>query len=101
MAGLISLFLGVQNIKHKVQMDLFLLINPFKPGFLPSSRQTLPWDVAFPKFEEASTLPELFLIEQQFVWLTADVIAETDGGESALYVHFYHGLFKIMIYLDN
>jgi hypothetical protein len=36
-----------------------------------------------PTVEETSTLPELFLVEQQFVSLRADVIAETTGGESA------------------
>jgi hypothetical protein len=79
MVGLISLFLAIQKTKTMDQMNLFSLVDPAKPCLLPSPRQTVHWHVAFPKFEEASALPELFLIEEQFIWLMADVIAKTDG----------------------
>jgi hypothetical protein len=82
-------------------MDLFSLVVPAKPFLLPSPRQTVHWHIAFPKFEEASPLPEFFLIEEQFIWLKANVIAKTDNSKSVPDVDFHHYLCEIVIDLDN
>jgi hypothetical protein len=77
MIGLISLFPDVKKIGSIDEIDLFWSVNPsIRICLLPSLRQALQWHIALPEFEEAWTLSELFLIEEQSIWILVNVMCE-------------------------
>jgi hypothetical protein len=61
------------------QIDLFWFIDLSKLCVLSPPRSTPQWRVALPKLHEAGTLSELFLIEEQSLWILLDIISEPDG----------------------
>jgi hypothetical protein len=85
-----------QKIKNMDQIGLLWLVDPCKLCLLPRPRQTLEWHAAPPECEEASSLSELFLIEESFMWLLSNVTAEFNGRKKAPNVDLHHCLSEVV-----
>jgi hypothetical protein len=75
MVGQISLFVDVEKIGYVDEIDLFWFINPSKSCLLPLIRQTLQWQIALPELEEARTLSEPFLVEEQSIRILVNIMS--------------------------
>jgi hypothetical protein len=46
-------------------------------------------------------LSELFLIEEQSIWILLDIISKPDGLKRITDIEFYHRLFDVVIDLES
>jgi hypothetical protein len=100
MVGCISLFLTGKTAKYLDQIDLFWFVDPSKFRFPTSLQQTLQWRIALAELREAGTLPGLFLVEEQSIWILLDIMSKPDGCKNAPDIDFHHRLFEVVIDLE-